>query len=59
VTTTPAEILLIPIRIFAIAIKVLFVVALGAAKLIYFLHENSSPFREVQSFVVKALYQKG
>jgi len=59
VTTNPAEILLMTVRVFAIAIKVLIVVALWAAELVYFHHENLSPFGEVLGFVVKPLYQKG
>jgi len=54
-----AEILLIPVKVFAIAVKVLIVVALWAPKLVYFRHENSSPFREVRGFVTKPLYQIG
>ena len=54
-----AKILLIPVRVFAIAIKVLIVVALGASKLVYFRHGNPSPFREVRGFVTKPLYHQG
>jgi hypothetical protein len=59
VIARPALILLIPIRISAITIKVLIVVAFRTAKLVYFCHENISPFWEVHVFVVKTLYQKG
>ena len=58
-TTNQAEMFLIPVQVFAIAIKVLIVVAFRTSKLVYFCHENSSPFREVQCFVVKPLYQIG
>jgi hypothetical protein len=59
VNANPAEILLVAIRVFAIAVKILIVVAFRAAKLVYFCHENPSPFREVLGFVTKPLYQKG
>ena len=57
--TPLALILLMSMRIFSIAIKVRFVVALRAANLIQFCHEDSSPFWEYMCFVVKPLYQKG
>lgn len=52
----PAKILLIAIGIFAVTIKVIIIVAFRAVKLVYFCHENSSPFWEVLCFVTKALY---
>jgi len=42
--TLPALVFLVPMLIFAIAIKVGFVVALRTADLVYFCHEDSSPF---------------
>ena len=44
VTTGTAEILLITVRVFAITIEVMIVVALRAAEWYTFNHENSSPF---------------
>jgi hypothetical protein len=59
VIARPALILLIPIRISAVTIEMKIVVALWTGKLVYFCHENISPFWEVHVFVVKTLYQKG
>jgi hypothetical protein len=59
VIARPALILLIPIRISAVTIEMKIVVALWTGKLVYFCHENISPFWEVLGFVVKLLYQKG
>ncbi|EEG31598.1 hypothetical protein CLOSTMETH_00760 [[Clostridium] methylpentosum DSM 5476] len=54
-----ALIFLMSMFIFAKAIKVCFVVALRAADLIQFCHEDPSPFWGYFVFVVKPLYLKG
>jgi hypothetical protein len=44
VLTISAEVFLISVRISAITIKAVIVVAFRAGKLVYFHHENISPF---------------
>lgn len=56
VVTSTALIFLITVRILAVTIKVLRVVAFRAYKMIWFHHENLSFIREYLGFVVKPLY---